>query len=210
MKITLAPLQRLMLRAKLPKQMALVAALHALMISSSAQSVTCQQLHTANKTTLHGVIVLRVYPGPPNYGVGSDRESVKALRLDKEICFTRSDSEEFPKDANLVQLYFDAEASSLARRALPGCYARIEGELFKAESGHHHTPFVLAVTSVTELRGCQRKTTDPPAKQVATSPNPSVKRGANGGPPGPGHGCWAHFPWPGPVVPPTSPAYLER
>lgn len=162
------------MKANLPKQMGLLAVLHALVIiSATAHSEICQELHIANKITLHGVIVERVYSGPPNYDIGSDREAIKALRLEKKICLTRSASEEFPEDANLVQLYFDPEASSLARRALLGCYARIEGELFKAESGHHHTPFVLAVTSVTELKSCQQKATDPPARPVPTTPNPS-------------------------------------
>jgi hypothetical protein len=40
-------------------------------------------------------------------------------------------------------------------------------------------------------------------------PNPSVKRSANGGPPGP-RGFQVHFPPRGPGVPPSSPAYLER
>jgi hypothetical protein len=41
-------------------------------------------------------------------------------------------------------------------------------------------------------------------------PNPSVKRSANGRPPGPGHRYGVHFPWPGPGVLSSSPAYLKR
>ena len=41
-------------------------------------------------------------------------------------------------------------------------------------------------------------------------PNPSVKPSPNGGPPGPGHRYGVHFLWPGPGVPPSAPAYLER
>ena len=41
-------------------------------------------------------------------------------------------------------------------------------------------------------------------------PNPSVKPSPNGGPPGPGHRYGVHFLWPGPGVPPSVPAYLER
>ncbi len=41
-------------------------------------------------------------------------------------------------------------------------------------------------------------------------PNPSVKPRPNGGPPGPGHRYGVHFLWPGPGVPPSVPAYLER
>ena len=37
-------------------------------------------------------------------------------------------------------------------------------------------------------------------------PNPSLKRSANGRPPGPGLGCAVHFPSPGPGVLPLSPA----
>jgi hypothetical protein len=41
-------------------------------------------------------------------------------------------------------------------------------------------------------------------------PNPSVKRSANGGPPGPEWRYAVHFRHSGPGVPPSSPAYLER
>ena len=41
-------------------------------------------------------------------------------------------------------------------------------------------------------------------------PNPSVKRSANGRPPGPGLRYAVHFLSPGPGVLPLSPAYLER
>ena len=159
------------MRAKLAKNLGFLALLQSLVIiSSSAHSATCQELYAANRTALLGVIVQRFYPGPPNYDVGSNRESIKALRLAKKICLTRNASEDFPEDANLVQLYFNAEAGSLARRALPGCYARVEGELFEAESGRHHTPFVLAVTSVTVLKGCSGKTIYPTATPVPTTP----------------------------------------
>ncbi len=41
-------------------------------------------------------------------------------------------------------------------------------------------------------------------------PNPSVKPSPNGGPPGPGRRYAVHFRQPGPGVPPSVPAYLER
>ena len=41
-------------------------------------------------------------------------------------------------------------------------------------------------------------------------PNPSVKPSPNGGPPGPGRRYAVHFRPPGPGVPPSVPAYLER
>ena len=44
----------------------------------------------------------------------------------------------------------------------------------------------------------------------ATLPNPSVKPSPNGGPPGPGRRYAVHFRQPGPGVPPSVPAYLER
>jgi hypothetical protein len=45
---------------------------------------------------------------------------------------------------------------------------------------------------------------------AAVLPNPSVKPSANGGPPGPGLWHMVHHHSPGPGVPPSSPAYLER
>ena len=48
------------------------------------------------------------------------------------------------------------------------------------------------------------------SKPRAAGPNPSVKPSPNGGPPGPGHRYGVHFLWPGPGVPPSVPAYLER
>ena len=46
--------------------------------------------------------------------------------------------------------------------------------------------------------------------ECAALPNPSVKRRANGAPPGPGHRYAVHSLWPGPGGTPSSPAYLER
>ena len=144
------------MRPNIPQQLSIVAMLSTSAVSSStAQSATCQELHAATRATLHGVIVQRSYPGSPNYEVGNETESVKVLRLAKRVCRPRNASKEFAADANLVQLYFDAETESLATRAFAGCEARVEGELFEAESGHHHTPFVLAVTNVMVLKHCR-------------------------------------------------------
>jgi hypothetical protein len=44
------------------------------------------------------------------------------------------------------------------------------------------------------------------AAGAAVTPNPSLKRSANGRPPGPGLGYAVHYPSPGPGVLPLSPA----
>ena len=86
-----------------------------------------------------------------------------------------------------------AAAASIATRSppqrLPACNQRLPWAQRQGILGGVHTLFAFS---------------------HPMRPNPSVKRNANGGPPGPGHGAKAPFPWPGPGVPPSSSAYLER
>ncbi len=63
------------------------------------------------------------------------------------------------------------------------------------------------LASAAEQQESPRLGTHAAAAQKCTAlPNPSLKRSANGRPPGPGHRYGVHFLWPGPGALPLSPA----
>jgi hypothetical protein len=92
---------------------------------------------------LVGTIKLHTFPGKPNYesvARGDEPERVWLLQLDRPICVEADDS--FQKEANVsrIQLVLsEGQAQYDQYRALLGQRVVVEGELFHAITGHHHT-----------------------------------------------------------------------
>jgi len=81
---------------------------------------------------------------------------------------------------------------------------RPEAGIKKLRSAIRSDP--IATPWATDFAG----TTNAQALNARMTPNPSLKRSANGRPPGPVWRYAVHFRQPGPGVLPSSPAYLER
>jgi hypothetical protein len=104
------------------------------------------------KITLKGRVVSRTFYGPPNYGENpktDSRESQYILILDSTVdVVAGSDptdqTERGVKRATLVVNDFAANPV----RPLLGRRVLIEGTLFHAITGHHHTRVLITVSSI--------------------------------------------------------------
>lgn len=115
----------------------------------SAIGAECAKYEPAS-TNLVGKLVLRDYPGPPNYenvDAGDRLERQWILLLRSPLCVDgdsssdlNSDSVEGVTEVQLVQL---TESPSL--KPLQGRMINVSGELFSAHTGHHRTPVLLIV-----------------------------------------------------------------
>ena len=119
---------------------------------------------SGNVSMYYGLIVTHYYPGPPNYDSTSKREKIKALLIDS------SDSRAKP---SLIQLYISPEKRALAELAKSGCRACVSGQLFEAESGHHHTAQILEVTKLELDAAC---IANPKVDHSHTTPNRALNR----------------------------------
>lgn len=119
-----------------------------------AEASSCTELHFGEDVTVGGKLTKRTYAGPPNYQSirhGDIPERVRILRLDKLACLypLPSDQENETKlNVTEVQLVFlDAESLQSAQTA-PSRHVFVTGQFFSAQSGHHHTPALLEVSSI--------------------------------------------------------------
>jgi hypothetical protein len=106
-------------------------------------------LSYAGRVELDGMLVRRVYPGPPNYesvARGDRAETAWLLRLSRPACVA-ADARD-PGGINLavedlreVQLVLTPEQ---LRRARAGQRVALSGALFGAHTGHHRTPVLLS------------------------------------------------------------------
>lgn len=101
---------------------------------------------------LHGTLVVKTAPGPPNYKdvrKGDEPETFWLLKLDSPICVdedkAQPDLNPSQKDLRQVQLVLD-KAHEERANALKGKRVVASGTLFVAHTGHHHTPVLLSVT----------------------------------------------------------------
>lgn len=103
-------------------------------------------------SSLHGKLVRKTFPGPPNYEdirKGNQPETYWLLKLESPICVDKdpaqSDLNPAQKDVSLVQLVLRPQDEKRAA-ALSGKSVVANGTLFGAHTGHHHTAILLSVT----------------------------------------------------------------
>ena len=104
--------------------------------------------------TLHGSLIRKTFPGPPNYSdihKGDRAETYFLLNLDSPICLNtdKSDPDLRPSQKNVrtVQLVLEEGTYELVKPLL-GKKVVASGSLFTAHTGHHHTPVLLTVTNL--------------------------------------------------------------
>ena len=106
-------------------------------------------------TTIQGRLVRRAYPGPPDYtsiSSGDQAETYWLVKLPQPACVNedKSDADLSPAQSNLtlVQLVFTDPSEYKVYASFVGKQVVAKGTLFGAISGHHHTPVLLTVLSL--------------------------------------------------------------
>jgi hypothetical protein len=122
----------------------------------SADVPSC--LSYARPVQLSGSLVRRTFPGPPNYqsvAAGDLPEIYWLVQLDKPICVDRDADDPMngpTAGVTAVQLVLTPEQYNIYGN-LVGHHLSVEGRLFSAFTGHHHTPVLMEkVTFVKAVR----------------------------------------------------------
>jgi hypothetical protein len=105
--------------------------------------------------TLSGTLVRKTLPGPPNYESiqkGDRAETSWHVQLAKPVCVDedKNDPRLNPaqKDIRSVQLVLTPEMYE-KYKSLVGKQVRATGTLFGEHTGHHHTPVLLTIQTMT-------------------------------------------------------------
>jgi len=99
---------------------------------------------------LQGSVVLRTFHGPPSYGeqTKTDRqESQVVLKLRRTICVVANREDGAAAETGQSEITLVA-VRDLDLRAFVGKEVDVEGTLFPAMSGHHHTPVLIQVERI--------------------------------------------------------------
>lgn len=122
----------------------------ALLFITTASEAKRQELRyeTAN-VTLTGRVVYRTFYGPPNYGETpktDSRETQAILLLDSPIDVIGTPNDEINETERGVKAITLVSDRSL--RSFVGKRVTVQGSLFHAHTGHHHTKVLMSVSSV--------------------------------------------------------------
>ena len=105
--------------------------------------------------SLDGVVVSRVYPGPPNYESirgGDEAEHIWLLKLRKPIGLKDdgdpTSNNEAEKNIREIQLVIRSLKNEQLLKKSVGHPVRLTGALFHALTGHHHLKILLDVKCV--------------------------------------------------------------
>jgi hypothetical protein len=111
-----------------------------------------QLKYEPEKVTLTGRVVYRTFYGPPNYGETpklDSRETQPILLLDAPVdvigtAGTANDEfNQTERGVKAITLVSDRSLRSLTRQRVV-----VQGTLFHAHTGHHHTKVLMATSSV--------------------------------------------------------------
>jgi hypothetical protein len=128
---------------------------NSLIVASSGDKP--KELHyESEKVTVIGKVVSRTFYGPPNYGENrktDSKESQYILLLDSPIDVIGSKDDLLTKTErgvrSLTLVVFDFKANPV--EPLLGSRVVVEGTLFHAHTGHHHTKVLIEVGSIRKL-----------------------------------------------------------
>ena len=118
--------------------------------SSPAQKCVAYEPDTVSVT---GTIKRRTFAGPPNYesvARGDQPEQVWVLRLARPICVSASGDQEEKNVSDLQLVFTDAEKDYQRYRSFVGRRVTVNGRLFHAHTGHHHTTVLLTVNGISK------------------------------------------------------------
>jgi hypothetical protein len=127
-----------------------------ILLTSSEPSSLAQKCvaYEPDTVSLAGTIKRRTFAGAPNYesvARGDQPEQVWVLRLARPICVSASGDQEEEKNVSDLQLVFtDAEKEYPRYRSFVGRRVTVNGTLFHAHTGHHHTSVLLTVNRISK------------------------------------------------------------
>jgi hypothetical protein len=127
-------------------------------------SLTCRFGHAATHRTclsyepavvkVKGTLKRKTYPGPPNYESlrnGDKPETYWIVELPQPVCvaedMAQPDFDPARANVNRIQLVLEP-AMYASYRGLVGRRVTVSGTLFGAITGHHYTPVLLTVRSI--------------------------------------------------------------
>jgi hypothetical protein len=114
----------------------------ALVIADANAALACLRL--GQPATLTGTVFRQIFPGPPGYESLSDGdrpETALMLVLDAEVCAT--DEAGHRLASAFVQLVAKDDHQYDQLNAYRGSQLTVTGDLFEAETGHHHAPLLI-------------------------------------------------------------------
>jgi hypothetical protein len=128
----------------------------AVSISGQCAAADCLEYEPAT-VQLRGRISRQVFPGPPNYDsvkAGDAPEVVWILKLRKPVCVNANAADELnnQKESGVTRLHLVLSQGEYDRyRALLHEDVLVKGTLFHWITGHHHTPVLLTVGSISAV-----------------------------------------------------------
>jgi hypothetical protein len=122
----------------------------AIIAASPVYGMEC--LSYVGETTLEGQLVRKKFPGPPNcesITVEGRREIFWLIKLDQPVCVDKDPADQDGlndaiKAVEEVQLVLTAEQYGKYADRI-GHHVTVSGTLFRAISGHHHTPLLMEI-----------------------------------------------------------------
>ncbi|GAB2844447.1 hypothetical protein GCM10027277_10320 [Pseudoduganella ginsengisoli] len=118
-------------------------------LAFQAQAAPCLRVDD-HPVTLHGMVVIQTFYGPPGYGETPKtdrRETQGLLKLDAPVCIGVSDADGVVTETqqSMVTMVPPAKVSLKHYR---GKKVTASGSLFQAVTGHHHTDVLIDVEHI--------------------------------------------------------------
>jgi hypothetical protein len=127
-------------------------------IPASAHTRKSRAIHYGpEKVTLTGKLVTRTFYGPPNYGEDprtDDKERQYILLLDSaiDVLASKDDSTNRTERGVTKVTLVARDSDTHPAKSLLGRRVEVEGTLFHATTGHHHTKVLIEVSSLKKAR----------------------------------------------------------
>lgn len=122
-------------------------------VAQSTSTSTCLSYEPA-VVKVTGTLTRKTFPGLPNYQSarkGDRPETFWLVELAAPVCVSedKADPDLNPSQESIgeIQLVLDPELYK-ANKALMGGRVIVQGTLFGAHTGHHHTPVLLTVKAI--------------------------------------------------------------
>ena len=128
-----------------------------LLIASCAASLSTASscLHYGGEPiTLSGKVTLQTFFGPPNYGENPDtdsRETQGILVLVRPVCVSANPVSYDMAETNQVKVTL-VPPDGVNLKNFAGKRVTVQGTLFHAITGHHHTPVLMQVSRIEKSR----------------------------------------------------------
>jgi hypothetical protein len=119
-------------------------------ICAGANAAACEK-YDLSATTLSGTVTIETFFGPPNYGESpatDSREQQAILHLLNPLCTVASGDDPAERDQVKVTL---VPTGKFSLRPFAGKLVTVNGSLFHAINGHHHTPILVAISQVPKV-----------------------------------------------------------